>query len=116
MDQLYNVLQFALAGAWASVWHWGLGIGLIILLLAGAYFTTAIPLIGPYLTGLRKDLCWAAFAVGVLMAGEYIGDRDGDARCKAKAVVVEKVVTKAVAATKTNRARRSSDPWNNPSN
>ena len=113
---MWIALQLLFAGAWASIWHWGLGVGLIILLLACAYFTTAVPLIGPWLTGLRRDLLWAAAVVAIILGGEYVGNRDSDKRCVAKTIVVEKVVTKAVASTKTNRARQSRDPWDSPAN
>ena len=45
---MWTFVQMFFAGLWAEVWHWGLGIGLIILLVAGSIFSQSIPLIGPW--------------------------------------------------------------------
>jgi hypothetical protein len=73
---LKYVFDLAVAGVWSQIWHWGIGIGLIILCLAGAYFTTAIPLIGPYLKDARKDLLWAAAIIAIFLAGQALGAHD----------------------------------------
>ncbi len=111
-----HLIQLAAAGVWPFIWQWGLEIGLIILLLAAAFFSSAIPVIGPYLNGLRKDLLWAAAAVGILMAGQLIGTHDANNRCKAKETVIEKIVTKTVEKTKTPKAVHQTDPFDNPDN
>lgn len=88
--------HMATAGLWSLTWHWGLGIGIIILCLAGAFFSSAIPIIGTFLAPLRKDLEWvaAATAVGLFMMG--VGAHDESARCVAKTTVIEKHVEDVV--------------------
>jgi hypothetical protein len=107
-------LELAFAGVWQYILHWGIGVALLIGLLAAAYFTTAVPLIGPYLTGLRKDLLWAAFGVAVFMGGEWIGQKDATLRCVSKQEVVEEAVKKAVKQGIQNKT--SKDPWDNKDN
>jgi hypothetical protein len=108
---MWYMVQLFFAGVWASVWHWGLGIGLIILLVAGSIFSQSIPLIGPWLQPLRKDMLWASAVIAVLLVGEYIGDRDATARCVARQVVVEKIVDKTVDKTKTPAYKQKADPY-----
>lgn len=109
-------LQLAFAGVWSMVFHWGLGLGLILLLLAAAFFTTAIPIIGPYLTNARKDLLWAAFGVAVFMAGQALGAHDEKKRNTARQVVIEKTVDKAVQKTTTPQAKARKDKFDRPEN
>ena len=99
-------LALTFAGAWANIWHLGIGAAAIAVLLALAYF---LPL-------LRKDFLWAAFAVALLLGGEWIGSRDATAECVAKTVVIEKVVEKAVTQAKTPAARARKDPYDRPNN
>ena len=108
---MWYMVQLFFAGLWAEVWHWGLGIGLIILLVGGSIFSQSIPLIGPWLTPLRKDMLWAAAVIAVLLAGEYIGQRSSDAKCVARQVVVEKIVDKVVTKTHTPAASQAKDPY-----
>jgi hypothetical protein len=108
---MWYMVQLFFAGLWAEVWHWGLGIGLIILLVGGSIFSQSIPLIGPWLTPLRKDMLWAAAVIAVLLAGEYIGQRTEAARCIARQVVVEKIVDKTVDKTKTPAYKQKADPY-----
>ncbi len=110
------LIEHAFAGLGHLIWHWGTGIGLIIILLALAWFTQAVPIIGPYLTGMRKDLLWAALAVGVFLFGMATGIKDERRVCTAQTVVVTKYVGKAVEKTKTPRARAEKDPYDNPDN
>jgi hypothetical protein len=109
-------LNLAAAGIWSQVWHWGLGIGLIILCLAGAYFTTAIPLIGPYLKDARKDLLWAAGLIAIFLAGQALGAHDEARKATAKQKVVEQHVDSVVQKTTTPRYRKMKDRWDNPEN
>lgn len=104
-------IKMALAGVWAFIFSWGLGVGLIICLLLAAYFTTAIPLIGPFLTDQRKHLILAAVAIAIYLGGYYVGARDANKRNTAKQDIVEDTVDKAI-----DRARRSTrpDPWDRP--
>jgi hypothetical protein len=108
---IWTGIQLAWAGVWAEIWHWGLGIGLIILLVAGSIFSQSIPLIGPWLAPIRKDMLWAAAVVAVLLVGEYIGAADEKARCVARQVVVEKIVDKTVDKTKTPAYKNQVDPY-----
>ncbi len=110
------LINLALAGIWAQVWHWGLGIGLIILCLAGAYFTTSIPIIGPHMTHARKDLLWAAFGIAIFLAGQALGAHDANRRNEAKQVVIEERVDDVVEKTKTPKARARTDRWDRPEN
>lgn len=114
-DPMYYI-HLAVAGAWSQVWHWGTGIGLIVLCLAGAYFTTAIPIIGPYLKDARKDLLWAALGIGVFLAGQALGAHDEARKTAAKQNVVEQKVDGVVEKTKTPRYRKQKDRWDNPEN
>lgn len=107
-------LQLLFAGIWSQIWHWGTGIGIIVILLAMAYFTTAIPFIGPWLGNARKDLLWAAFGVGLLLTGEAIGAHDQAKKSDAKKIVIEQHVDKVVKKAKTPRARAAKDRWDRP--
>lgn len=111
-----HTLQLIFAGAWAQIWHWGTGIGLMVLCLLGAYFTTAIPIIGPHLTNARKDLLWAAFGIGVFLGGQALGAHDANRRNTAKQVVIEQRVDDVVEKTKTPKARAAKDRWDRPEN
>lgn len=107
-------LKMAFAGIWGFVFSWGLGVGLIICLLAAAYFTTAVPFIGPYLSGMRAHLLWAALGVAIFLGGHYVGASNATARCEAKQVIVDDIVDDAVAKTKTPAARGAKDKWDRP--
>lgn len=113
IDPMYFV-HLAAAGIWSQVWHWGTGIGLIILCLAMAYFTTAIPVIGPYLNGARKDCLWAAFGIAVFLAGQALGAHDANRRNAAKQIVVEQHVDKVVKKTTTPKYQKMKDRYDNP--
>lgn len=106
-----TTLQLAFAGVWQFIFHWGLGIGLIVCLLAAAYFTTAIPIIGPYLTNARKDLLWAAFGVSIFLAGHVIGVKDEANRNNIKTAVIDKKVDTVVKDTMSPAARARLDRW-----
>jgi hypothetical protein len=111
-----NWLLISVAGLWASLLHWGIGITAIVLLLAAAIFTDSIPVIGKFLAPLRKDLLWAAFGVALLLIGQFIGTHDANNRCVAKQVVIEKIVTKAVDKTKKPASKSAKDPFDDPDN
>lgn len=89
-------LELAFAGLGSFIWHWGIGIGMIIILVGAAELTTAIPIIGNWLATVRIHLLWAAAAIALVLAGEYIGARDAAKRCEAKAAIVDTRVGKAV--------------------
>lgn len=114
-DPMYYV-HLALAGVWSQVWHWGTGIGLIILCLAGAYFTTAIPIIGPYLKDARRDLLWAAAVIAIFLAGQALGAHDQARKEAAKQIVVEQKVDSVVDKTTTPKYRKQKDRHDRPEN
>lgn len=106
-------LKLAGAGLWGMIWHWGLGIGLIILLLAAAFFSASIPIIGPFLGKIRKDLIWVALAIGVFLAGMAVGITDESHRYETKAKIVGQIVDDSII--DANRPGRK-DPFDNPNN
>lgn len=111
-----NYINLALAGIWSQVWHWGTCIGLIILMVAAAYFTTSIPLIGKYLDGARKDLLWAAFGIAVFLAGQVLGAHDQARKTVAKQIVVDTQVEKVVKKTTSPKFKKMNDRWDKPEN
>jgi hypothetical protein len=120
---LFGWLHMLLAGAWATIWHWGLGVAVIILCLLGAYGTqvlNAIPVVGPFLARLcaplRTDFLIAAFVVATFLAGMYVGAKATALHDVAKQVIVEKTVDKVVEKTKTPAARAAKDPYDDPEN
>lgn len=104
------------AGIWPFLWHWGIGVAIIILCLAGAFFSASIPLIGPWLAPLRKDLEWTAAATAVFLMAHALGARDEAAHNKARQVVIEQKVDDVVKTTRTPRARQQKDPYDSPNN
>lgn len=111
-----HILQLAFAGVWGQVWHWGTGVGLIILCLAGAYFTTAIPVIGPYLTHARKDFLWAAAGIAIFLGGQALGAHDEARKTAARKIVIEQQVDSVVEQTKTPKSRAKKDRWDRSEN
>lgn len=116
-------IELFFAGIWSSLLHKGIGWAAIAVLLGlafGSQMLAGIPAIGPMLAAffapLRKDLCWAAFGVALILGGEYLGARDAKKECVAQTVVIEHVTDKAVAKTTTPKARAAKDPWDNPEN
>lgn len=109
-------LDLAVAGIWPMIWHWGLGVGIIIVCLGCAFFSSFIPVIGTWLGGIRKDLEWIAACTAIFLMAEAIGAHDEALHCAAKAVVIDKDVTKVVQDTETPRAEKASDPYDNPEN
>ena len=108
--------QSTFAGVWGLIWHWGVGIGVIILLVAAAIFTDSIPVFGKYLSNLRRDLLWCAACVAFVMAGMVIGTHDEKKVCDARTVVIEKRVNTVVKSVKTPKLRKQDDPYDSPSN
>jgi len=109
-------LQTTFAGVWAYVFHWGIGIASIILLIAGAIFSQSIPIIGPYLHEIRKDMLWAAFGIALFLGGQWVGNHDAANRCDKKAVVIEKIVKQVVKGTTTPKAATQKDKYDSPDN
>lgn len=104
-------IELALAGLWSYVVSWGLAVALLVGLLAAALFTTAIPVIGPYLKDMRAHLLWAAFGVCLYIGGMYSGGAAEKRRGVAKQVVIEKTVTNAVTKTDSLKYRKMQDRW-----
>lgn len=100
-----NTLQFAwehlTAGAAPLIWHWGIGIGIIIICIGLDIATFFIPIVGEYLTPLRKDLLWIAAAVALFLFAEGMGVRDEHVRNMAQQKVllnqVDRVVSQVLA-------------------
>ena len=85
-------IKLASAGLGPLIWHWGIGVGVIILILAVEYFLGYLPFVERF----RKDLLWVAVGIALVLVGEYIAARDMAARCQAKAAVIESTVGNAV--------------------
>ena len=122
-DHVWTALQLAFAGAWAGIWHKGVLYGVIACSLGlafGSQFLAIVPVVGDVLVKffapLRKDLLWVAFIAGVILASEYVGAHDATIACTARTVVIESVVNKDVAKTKTPAARAAKDPWDSKDN
>lgn len=96
------------AGLWAMLWHFGLGIGIIILLGVGAV----------YLPSLKaKALCLAgAVVVGAFLLGEGEGVSLEKAHVQAQQATTDNFVDKTVQRTTTPKARAKRDPWNSKDN
>src|SRR5271170_6940559 len=87
---------------WASVWHWGLGIGLIILFIAATFFSP-----------IGKQFFAAAAAATFLFLVVYgIGQRDESAICDAKVKVIYLKAHPKLNAKNTAKNWRVSPTWN----
>ncbi len=100
------LVEYFFAGVWSLVWHWGLGVGLVILCLFMAWFS---PL-------WKKDFLWAAVVVVMALVFEAVGVHDYAAICKARTEVVHEKVHTVVQHTKTPKAKQAKDPFDNPKN
>lgn len=96
-----TIVQLFFAGIWSMVWHWGVGIGLVVLLLAAAYFSPI----------LKKFFLAMALGVVLVLVGETIGIHDEKAHRDAEGVVIDKDVANAVDKAKTSHQK---DRWNRP--
>ena len=107
-------LKLSFAALWPMIWTFGLGTGLIILCLFVAFFSSSIPIIGPFLGGLRKDLIWAAIGIFLAMTFMGIGIKQEHDRCIAQNQIIQNEVNQAVKdATKPSNPP---DPFNNKEN
>jgi len=109
-------VQHALAGSWSLIWHWGLGIGVIILLIFADVFSASVPIIGPRLYKVREWMTIAAIGIGLVLVGEWIGVHDMAKRCKAETVVVDHFITKTITKIVKEKPAPSADPYNSPNN
>lgn len=112
----WTSVQLWFAGVTQYVLHWGFFGCLAAGLVAAGVFSGVIPVIGPYLTALRKDLYWAAFGCVLIMFGMYVGGKDAAGRCVAQQTVITKYVTKAVHKTTTPKSKAKVDRWDKPEN
>jgi len=100
------MVEHAFAGLWSMIWHFGVGIGLVILLLAAAYFSP----IG------KKEFIYAAVVVLAFLGGETMGVHLEKVHTDAQAAAVEKYVTGVVKGTGTPKSKAQKDPYDNPKN
>lgn len=110
----FTSVQLAFAGVTQFIVSWGFFGTVAAGLVAAGYFSKVIPVVGPYLEPIRRDLYWAAFGCVLIMFGMYVGAKDATNRCEIKQAIVEKVVTKAVEKTTTPKAKRQNDRWDKP--
>ena len=111
------------AGIWAMVWHWGIGVAIIIFCLIGALATqlfAGIPLIGPWLVRilgpLRTDLLWAAAVVAGFLVGMAVGAHDATVRCNQRTEIITHHINDIVEGTKTPKSQQDKDPYDSPNN
>jgi len=101
-----TVVDLFFAGIWGMVWHWGLGIGLIILCAFGAWFS---PL-------YKKDFIYAGIIVIVALCCEAIGIHDEKAHIAAQQQALVDAVNKVVNSTTTMKSQKAKDPYDNRNN
>jgi hypothetical protein len=92
-------LHLAIAGLWPLLWHFGIGVGLIILLLAGAWFSP----VG------KKDFVYAAIVVAVALMFEAEGVKLEKNRQVAEQAVITNDIAKVVQETDTAPYRAKRD-------
>jgi len=98
------LVEHFFAGLWTLIWHFGVGIGIIILLGVGAYFAPTVKL---------KALCLAlAGIVAALVIGEGIGVNMEKSHTDAQQAQTNQFVDKTVKGTTTTKSRGTADPWN----
>ena len=101
-------LQVLTAGLWTVFWPGMIATVIVVLLLALAYFS---PLGKRYFV---EAAIVVAIGLGVYNYGLYKSDQ----RCRAQNIaatkVINKVVNKAVKSTRTKRAIKAQDPWDQP--
>lgn len=108
--------HMATAGLEAYIWQWGTGIGAIIILVGLAFFSEAIPLIGPKLHELRKDLLWVAGGIALFLLGVADGDRLRGNRDAIQQAEVRSAVHAVVTQSKSPAALKRPDKFNSPEN
>ncbi len=97
------LVEHFFAGLWTMIWHFGVGIGLVILSLAGAYFAPTIR--------MKVILCVAAILIVVFLIGEAIGIRMERAHVDAQAATTNSFIKGTVERTTTPKSRGKADPW-----
>ncbi len=95
------LIQDAFAGMWATIWQWGLGIGMLIICLVLAYVSP----IG------RKDCLLAAVAIAIALIAMEIGRRQEHAHYAAQQALVSRTVKAAVKKAEGPGTKKWRDPW-----
>ena len=93
-------------GLWSMVWHWGIGIGLVILLCGAAFLSPVF----------KKDFLYAAGIVVVALFFEGVGIHDERARVAAQEKLINEKVTTVVQGTTTPSSRADKDPYDSLKN
>jgi hypothetical protein len=106
MTEMTFAIDLFFAGVWSMVWHWGIGIGLIILLCAAAWFSPVF----------KKDFLYAALIVFVALFFEAVGIKDERARVTAQEVIINQKVDDVVKSTETPASRTERDPYDSMRN
>lgn len=114
---IFNFIAWKIffTGLWAQLWAQTWPVIAIALLVAGAIFSTSIPVIGPWLAPLRKWMLVAAGAIGIYFVGQTHGIIIADAKWKARAEAVKKTVDDKVKTSPLDDPNWS-DPFNSPDN
>jgi len=103
-------LSVLTAGLWGVFWPELTGAGVVVLFLALAYFSP----LG------KRYFVEAAVVVAIGMGVYSYGIHQADARCRAQNIaatkVINKVVHKAIAHTRTKKAIAAPDPWDSKEN
>jgi hypothetical protein len=97
------LVEHAFAGIWSLVWQWGIGIGLIILCFAGAWF---LPL-------WRKDFIYAAALVFVALFFMGVGINQWKKHVVAQQEALDTQVNKVVNGTTTEKSKAAKDRYDN---
>ena len=93
-------------GLWSMVWHWGIGIGLVILLCGAAWFSPVF----------KKDFVYCAILVAVCLAYGTLLVQDEKKHEQAQQQLLIKKVHTVVQHTKTPQARAEKDRYDNKKN
>jgi hypothetical protein len=92
------------AGTWQMIWHWGVGVGLIIICLLCMWF----------LPVWKKDFLYAAIVVATALLFEAVGIHDERAHVIAQQHDLQNRVDKIIQSTKTPAARKAHDRFDSP--
>jgi hypothetical protein len=103
------------ASLWPLIWHFGIAAVLIGLLLAGAFLSASIPIVGPFLAPLRKTLIWIAvvIAAGMFCVGWGVNIQKGISATQN--VIIKTDVIKAVTKA-TDPKNTKPDPFDSKDN
>lgn len=94
------------AGIWDMVWQWGIGIGLLILCIVGAFVSPMF----------KKDFIYAGLIVVVALFFMSLGVAQEKSHCTAQAQVIVTTVDKVVKNTATVKSHAQKDKFDDPRN